>query len=98
MFKLNVFKLRKNLRYNYTPRYYKGKEEGNIYDFDSKFAKYRDTFNSNDFGNQWQEARLQMRNRKNRSVSLRLLLIILALVLLCLFILDFDLTIFFKEA
>jgi hypothetical protein len=29
---------------------------------------------------------------------LRLLLIILALVLLCLFILDFDLTIFFKEA
>ena len=98
MFKLNVFKLRKNRRYNYTPRYYKGKEEGNIYDFYSKFAKYRDTFNSNDFGNQWQEARLQMRNRKNRSVSLRLLLIILALVLLCLFILDFDLTIFFKEA
>ena len=98
MFKLNVFKLRKNRRYNYTPRYYNGKEEGNIYDFDSKFAKYRDTFNSNDFGNQWQEARLQMRNRKNRSVSLRLLLIILALVLLCLFILDFDLTIFFKEA
>ncbi len=97
MFKLNVFKLRKNRRYNYTPRYYKGKEEGNIYDFDSKFAKYRDTFNSNDFGNQWQEARLQMRNRKNRSVSLRLLLIVLALVLLCLFILDFDLTIFFKE-
>ncbi len=90
----NLFKLRKNRRYNYTPRYYKGKEEGNIYEFDSKFSKARDTFNKNDFGHRWKEARLQMRNRKNRSISLRLLLIILALVFLSLYVLDFDLSIF----
>ncbi|MCH1431845.1 MAG: hypothetical protein L7V31_04605 [Flavobacteriaceae bacterium] len=94
--KSNLFKLRKNRRYNYTPRYYKGKDQGNIYDFDSKFSKYRDTYNSNDFGQQWSEMRTQMRTRKNRSVSLRLLLIIFALVFVCLYILDFDLSIFMQ--
>ena len=54
MFRVNLFKLKKNKRYNYTPRYYKGKSEGNLYDFDSKFSKYRETFNENDFGKQWQ--------------------------------------------
>ena len=95
MFRVNLFKLKKNKRYNYTPRYYKGKSEGNLYDFDSKFSKYRETFNENDFGKQWQEARVQMRTKKNRAISLRLLLIILALVFLSLYILDFDLSIFF---
>jgi hypothetical protein len=94
MLKSNLFKLRKNRRYNYTPRYYQGKEEGNLYEFDSKFSKYRDTFNRNDFGQQWKEARLQMRTRKNRSVSLRLLFIICALLFLSFYILDFDLTLF----
>ena len=70
MLKSTLFKLKKNRRYNYTPRYYKGKEEGNLYEFDSKFAKYRDTYNSNDFGHQWKEARFQMRTRKNRSITL----------------------------
>ena len=96
MLKSNLFKLRKNRRYNYTPRYYKGKDQGNIYDVDSKFSKYRDTYNSNDFGQQWSEMRTQMRTRKNRSVSLRLLLIILALAFVCLYILDFDLSIFMQ--
>ncbi|MBT7653607.1 MAG: hypothetical protein HN562_00560 [Flavobacteriaceae bacterium] len=94
MLKSNLFKLNKNRRYNYTPRYYRGKEEGNLYEFDSRFSKYRNTFNSNDFGNQWQDARVQMRTKKNRSISLRLLLIILGLVFVCLYILDFDLSIF----
>ena len=60
----------------------------------TKFAKYRDTYNSNDFGHQWKEARFQMRTRKNRSITLRLLLIILVLVFVCLYILDFDISIF----
>ena len=94
MLKSNLFKLNKNRRYNYTPRYYRGKEEGNLYEFDSRFSKYRNTFNFNDFGNQWQDARVQMRTKKNRSISLRLLLIILGLVFVCLYILDFDLSIF----
>lgn len=97
MFKSNIFKLNKNRRYNYTPRYYKGKDKGNIYNFDSKFSKYRETYNKNDFGQQWKEVRIQMRNRKNKSVSLRLLLIILSLVLISFYILDFDLSIFIQS-
>ena len=96
MLKSNLFKLKKNKRYNYTPRYYKGKEKGNIYEFDSKFTKYRETYNKNDFGQQWKEVRIQMRNRKNKSFSLRLLLIILSLILVSFYILDFDLSIFIQ--
>ena len=50
MFKSNLFKLNRNRRYNYTPRYYQGKEIENPYDFDSTFNKYRDTYNANDYG------------------------------------------------
>ena len=92
--KISLLKLRKNRRYNYTPRYYNGKEAGNPYDFDSKFSKYRDTYNKNDFGQQWQEARQQMRTRSNRGLSARLLFIIIALLLAFLYVIDFDLTIF----
>lgn len=92
--KISLLKLRKNRRYNYTPRCYSGKEGGNPYDFDSKFSKYRDTYNQNDFGQQWQEARMKMRTRRNRGVSSRLVLIILILTLVFLYIIDFDLSIF----
>ena len=47
--KINLGKIRKNTRYNYTPRYYKGKDTGNVYDFDSKFNKYREATNAIDF-------------------------------------------------
>ena len=94
MLNSNLFKLRKNRRYNYTPRYFKGKDKGNIYEFDSKFTKYRDTHNSNDMVYQWYEARIQMRTRNNHSSSLILLIIFLVLVFACLYILDFDLSIF----
>ncbi len=96
MLKSNLFRLKKNKRYNYTPRYYKGKDNGNIYDFDSKFSKYRETFNKNDFGQQWKEVRIRMRNRKNKSFSLRLFLIILSLIFVSFYILDFDLSIFIQ--
>lgn len=94
MLKSSLFKLNRNRRYNYTPRYYDGKEIQNPYDFDSKFSKYRDTYNVNDFGKQWEEVRLEKRNRQNRSFSPLLLLIIAVLTLVFLYIIDFDLSIF----
>ena len=97
MLKSSLFKLRKNRRYNYTPRYYKGKEDRNLYEFDSKFSKYRDIYNTNDMGQQWKEARMQMRTRKNRSLSLRLLSIILVLFFLAFYILDFELSLFIPK-
>ncbi|MGC6421373.1 MAG: hypothetical protein ACON47_02840 [Flavobacteriaceae bacterium] len=94
MFRGNPFKTQKNRRYNYTPRYYKGKEEGNPYDFDSKFSRFRETYNANDFGHQWKDAREKMRHRGNRSISPLLLLLIGLLSLLALYVLDFDWTLF----
>ncbi|UOB16899.1 hypothetical protein [Abyssalbus ytuae] len=92
--KINVFKRRKNRRFNYTPRYYDGKDIGNPYDLDSKFAKYRETTNSGDLSSQWKEAREASRNRGNREVNTRLIIIIIILVLITLYIFDFDLSIF----
>ena len=94
MFKANLFKLNSNKRYNYTPRYYEGKTIENLYDFDSKFNKYRETYNANDLGKQWGDARLENRNRANRKVTPTLLIIIAVLILIFLFIIDFDLSIF----
>ncbi|MUP43540.1 hypothetical protein FLP08_13225 [Gramella aestuarii] len=92
--KINFNKIRKNTRYNYTPRYYKGKDTGNIYDFDNKFNKYKEATNAIDFGSHWADARKESRNRGNRSINRRVVYIIIILLFICLWILDFDLSIF----
>jgi len=92
--KINFYKARKNQRYNYTPRYYKGKDGGNIYSFDSKFTKYKEMTNAGDFGAQWAEARSNSRNRGNREINSRVLVIAAVLILIFLWIIDFDLSIF----
>ena len=92
--RINFYKARKNNRYNYTPRYYKGKDTGNIYSFDSKFNKYKETTNAIDFGSQWAEARQNSRHRGNREINTRVLAIVAVLVLIFLWIIDFDLSIF----
>jgi len=92
--KVSITKLRKNTRYNYTPRYYKGKDEGNIYEFDSKFNKYKNLTNSIDFGSHWAEARTNSRTRGNREINKRVIYIIIVLILIFLWIIDFDLSIF----
>ena len=92
--RINFFKQRTNRRFNYTPRFYKGKNDDTPYDFDSTFSKYRDMSNSNDFGAQWQAARRDSRNRSNRGFSRLFLIVLATLVLIALYILDFDLSIF----
>lgn len=93
-FSLFRFEKRQNRRYNYTPRYYKGKEDDKAIDIDSRFRKYREKPNSIDFGAQWKEDRLNSRNRKNRVINRRLVYIILILILIFLWIIDFDISIF----
>jgi len=95
--RLKIYKPRKNVRYNYTPRYYKGKDAGNIYSFDSKFNKYKETTNAIDFGSQWAEVRKSSRTRGNREINKRLLIIIMVLVFIFLWIIDFDLSIFSNQ-
>ena len=46
--KLNFLKLKKNRRFNYTPRYYKGKEEASVFNFEGRLVNSRETYNEND--------------------------------------------------
>ncbi len=94
---MGVLKKRQAKKFNYKSRYYKG--DGNPYEIKQKFDEFRDdttpptgmksmknrlvkVFNTNDVG--------------DRAVQKRLAIIIAILVLIFLYIIDFDLTIFFE--
>ena len=94
--KVNLFKLNKNKKFNYNPRYLKDKSVENIYDFDSVYEKQRNYRSSYDLSSVWKEDRFAYRNRSNSFFSKTLLIILLCLVFVFLFIIDFDLTIFYK--
>tara|TARA_E500000075_G_C6873755_1_gene260962 strand:+ start:309 stop:584 length:276 start_codon:yes stop_codon:yes gene_type:complete len=91
-----LLKLNKNRRFNYTPRFYKGKEDISM-NFESRISKYRDQYNSIDMGMNWSDQRDKMRNTRNRGINLTLILIVVFLILVFLYIIDFDLTIFYTN-
>lgn len=93
--KIRLFSLRKNKKYNYTPRYYQGKEAGSAFEINSRIRKDRERPVQN-FNNLWQEARNDSRNRKNREINKTFLIVLVILLFIALYILDFDLSIFKK--
>lgn len=95
--RIPFFTQRPNTRYNYTPRYYKGKSERKPYEIRPMFERDRETYNQVDFGSQWQEARKESRTRSNRGVNKTLLIIITVLLLLFLWLIDFDFSIFAQK-
>ena len=91
-----MFNLKKNRRFNYTPRFFRGKEDISI-NFESKISKSRDQYNSIDMGMHWSDQRDKKRNTGNRGVNLTLILTVIFLILVFLYIIDFDLTIFYTN-
>jgi hypothetical protein len=91
-----LFNLKKNRRFNYTPRFFRGKEDISI-NFESKISKSRDQYNSIDMGMNWSDQRHKKRNTGNRGVNLTLILTVIFLILVFLYIIDFDLTIFYTN-
>lgn len=91
-----MFNLNKNRRFNYTPRFFRGKEDISI-NFESKISKSRDQYNSIDMGMNWSDQRHKKRNTGNRGVNLTLILTVIFLILVFLYIIDFDLTIFYTN-
>ncbi len=92
---MGLLKTRKNKKYGYTPRYYNDKGEGNPYQIEHKFDKFRSTVGKNQgllgkFKNAIQELKSSEKSRANKTI----LIIITILVLIFLFIIDFDLSIF----
>lgn len=94
---MGILKTRKNKRYNYTPRYYKG--EGNPYEIKHKFDDFRVTAGDNKglktkLNNAIDDYKY---NEDTSGANRRILYIIAILILVFLFIIDFDLSIFFQE-
>ena len=89
-----IKRLKTNNRYNYTPRYYKGKEDIDHSQYTTKLDAYNETLNENDHASQWHDARLSSRNRRNVEFNGTVLIIMAILILVFLFIIDFDLSIF----
>lgn len=92
-----IKKLPKNKRFNYTPRYYKGKDVKDESKYTTKIDAYADTYNQSDFSGQWHESRVKSRNRNNSGLNATILILIGLFVLIFLFIIDFDLSIFFSK-
>lgn len=91
-------RLRKNKKYNYSPRYYDDKGEGNPYKIEHKLDKYRPTLNaSGGIKGKFRSAIADMKRESDRNVKIRMLIIIAILILIFLYIIDFDLSIFYKN-
>ncbi len=89
-----IKKLKTNNRFNYTPRYYNGKEDVDESKFPTRLDAYNETHNKNDFAANWHKARMEKRNRNNVEFNKTVLIIAAILIFLFLWLIDFDLTIF----
>jgi hypothetical protein len=86
--------IKKNNRFNYTPRYFNGKDDVESAKFPTRIDAFSESYNRNDYGSHWKDARESRRNRANVSFNATIWIIIAILVLIFLFIIDFDLSIF----
>lgn len=92
---MGLLKLKKNKRYNYTPRYYKKEGSGSPFDIKHKFDEHRKTVGDNSgIKTKFTDALNELKEERNLEVNRRILIIAGVLILLFLFIIDFDLSIF----
>ncbi|WP_353777743.1 riboflavin synthase subunit beta [Winogradskyella sp. 3972H.M.0a.05] len=91
---MGLFRLRKNKKFSYTPRHYKG--EANPYEIKHRFDEFRTTVGSNSgLKNKFSKAIDDYKHNPDKSANRRVLIIVGVLILIFLFIIDFDLSIFF---
>ncbi|MDD7886712.1 riboflavin synthase subunit beta [Flavivirga sp. 57AJ16] len=95
---MGILKLRKNKKFSYTPRYFDDKGAGNPFEIKHKFDEHRVTV-GNDKGlkAKFNNAIDDFKNNPDKEVNKRVLIIVAFLVLIFLFIIDFDLSIFFSK-
>ena len=90
---MSFAKKRKNKKFDYKPRYYKG--EGNPYKIGHKFDEFRTTVgNNNGLKQKFKKAIEEFSTSENYGVNKMLLIIIAILVFIFLYIIDFDFSIF----
>ncbi|NMH88598.1 riboflavin synthase subunit beta [Flavivirga algicola] len=95
---MGILKIRKNKKFSYTPRYFDDKGQGNPFEIKHKFDEYRTTVGSNKgLKTKFNNALDDFKNNPDKEVNRRVLIIVGILVLIFLFIIDFDLSIFFSK-
>ncbi|MDX1326204.1 MAG: riboflavin synthase subunit beta [Arenibacter sp.] len=91
-------RLRKNKKFNYTPRYYNDKGEGNPFKIEHKFDKFRPSLDGRSgLKGKFSRAIEDLKSSSNRNQNIRMAIIIAILVLVFLYIIDFDLSIFISQ-
>ena len=92
-----ITKLSKNKKFGYSPRFYDDKGEGNPYEIEHKFDKFRSTVGRNrGLKRKFNNVLDDVKRKGDRDLKKRMVIILAILVLLFLFIIDFDLSIFIR--
>ncbi|WP_111306856.1 riboflavin synthase subunit beta [Confluentibacter sediminis] len=95
---MGLLKLRKNKKFSYTPRYFDDKGEGNPFEIKHKFDDFRKTVGSNNgLKTKFNNAIDDFKTNPDKDANRRILIIAAILLLICLFIIGFDLSIFFSK-
>ncbi|WP_100612402.1 riboflavin synthase subunit beta [Confluentibacter lentus] len=95
---MGLLKLRKNKKFSYTPRYFDDKGEGNPFEIKHKFDDFRKTVGSNNgLKTKFNNAIDDLKTNPDREANRRILIIVGILLLIFLFIIGFDLSIFFSK-
>lgn len=91
-----ITRLRKNRQFEYNPRYYDGKGKSSPYKIEPKFDQFRTTLGgSRGLKTKINRAIEDSKREGDRNLKIRMVLILAVLILIVLYILDFDLSIFF---
>ena len=93
---MGLISKRKNKKYSYKPRHYEFDGEGSPFSMGHKFDEFRTTVGDNKgLKGKFKTAWADLRQSSDRNANRRLIVIIAILVLLFLFIIEFDLSIFY---
>ncbi len=87
---------RKNKKFDYKPRYYKG--DGNPYEVKHKFDEYRSTVGQNkSLKGKLNSALDELKSSKNGGVNKTILIIVAILTFIFLYLIDFEISIFLPK-
>lgn len=91
-------RLRKSKKYEYQPRYFDDQGTGSPFKIEHKFDKFRSTADGpGGLKTRWGKAMGDLKQQGDRNMRLRFWIILGILLLIVLYILDFDLSIFFPD-
>ncbi|SNR67929.1 hypothetical protein SAMN04488009_3148 [Maribacter sedimenticola] len=92
-----ITRLRKNRQFEYNPRYYDNKDKANPYKIEPKFDQFRSTLHtSRGLKNKINSALEDTKRKGDRNIKIRMAVILAVLILIFLYIIDFELSIFFS--